>query len=69
MLDDLELFGMGWSWGGYESLLVPVNPVAVRTAVAWQEDGQLLRIHAGLEHADDLIAELDAALGRLNVAA
>ncbi len=69
MLDDLELFGMGWSWGGYESLLVPVNPAAVRTAVPWQEDGQLLRIHAGLEHADDLIAELDAAFKRLNAAA
>lgn len=69
MLDDLELFGMGWSWGGYESLLVPVDPVAVRTAVPWQEDGQLLRIHAGLEHADDLIAELEAAFGRLNAAA
>jgi cystathionine beta-lyase len=68
MLDDLELFGMGWSWGGYESLLVPVNPAEVRMAVSWQEDGQLLRIHAGLEHADDLIAELDAALGRLNAA-
>ena len=69
MLDDLELFGMGWSWGGYESLLVPVNPTAVRTATSWQEDGQLLRIHAGLEHTDDLIAELDAAFGRLNAAA
>ena len=69
MLDDLELFGMGWSWGGYESLLVPVDPAAVRTAVPWQEDGQLLRIHAGLEHVDDLIAELDAAFDRLNAAA
>ena len=69
MLDDLELFGMGWSWGGYESLLVPVDPAAVRTATTWGEDGQLLRIHAGLEDAGDLIAELDAAFSRLNAAA
>ena len=68
MLDGLELFGMGWSWGGYESLLVPVDPASSRTAVPWTEDGQLLRIHAGLEDADDLIAELDAAFGRLNAA-
>ncbi|MBT7647813.1 MAG: cystathionine beta-lyase [Rhodospirillaceae bacterium] len=68
MLDDLELFGMGWSWGGYESLLVPVDPSDVRTATPWQEDGQLLRIHAGLEGPADLIDELDAALARLNAA-
>ena len=64
MLDGLTLFGMGWSWGGYESLLVPVDPSAFRTAVPWQEEGQLLRIHAGLEDAEDLVADLDAAFRR-----
>ncbi len=64
MVDGLTLFGMGWSWGGYESLLVPVDPSSSRTAVPWTEAGQLLRIHAGLEDADDLIADLDAAFER-----
>ncbi len=64
MVDGLTLFGMGWSWGGYESLLVPVDPAPSRTAVPWTETGQLLRIHAGLEDADDLIADLDAAFDR-----
>src|SRR6185436_11935453 len=49
MLDHLELFGMGWSWGGYESLIVPSHPT--RTARAYHTDGPLLRIHAGLEAA------------------
>ena len=64
MVDGLTLFGMGWSWGGYESLLVPVDPASSRTAVPWTAEGQLLRIHAGLEDADDLIADLDAAFER-----
>lgn len=64
MVDGLTLFGMGWSWGGYESLLVPVDPSSSRTAVPWIAEGQLLRIHAGLEDADDLIADLDAAFER-----
>lgn len=64
MVDGLALFGMGWSWGGYESLLVPVDPSSSRTAVPWTEEGQLLRIHAGLEDVDDLIADLDAAFER-----
>ena len=68
LLDGLELFGMGWSWGGYESLLVPVDPAQYRDAVPWSEDGRLLRVHAGLEHADDLIADLDAGLRRLAAA-
>lgn len=65
MLDGMELFGMGWSWGGYESLLVPVDPSDERTAVPWREDGQLLRLHAGLEDAGDLIADLEAGFARL----
>ena len=37
MLDHLELFGMGWSWGGYESLLIPTHPETCRTATPWTE--------------------------------
>jgi cystathionine beta-lyase len=63
MLDGMSLFKMGWSWGGYESLIVPAHPH--RTAKKFETAGPLLRIHAGLEHADDLIADLDAAFDRL----
>jgi cystathionine beta-lyase len=65
MLDGLELFGMGYSWGGYESLIVPSNIEKSRTAKPWKTDGPMLRIHAGLEDADDLIADLEAGFGRL----
>jgi cystathionine beta-lyase len=68
MLDDMELFGMGYSWGGYESLIVPCDLRRSRTAVPWQDDGLLLRLHVGLEDTDDLIAELDAGLRRLAAA-
>ena len=37
MLDGMELFGMGWSWGGYESLLIPTHPATCRTAAPWSE--------------------------------
>ena len=65
MLDHLELFGMGASWGGYESLLIPTAPAAIRTAVPWPHDGQMLRMHVGLEHTDDLIRDLEAGFARL----
>lgn len=68
MLDHMELFGMGYSWGGYESLLIPTAPAKIRTAVPWPEAGQLLRIHVGLEHTDDLIRDLDAGFARLRAA-
>ena len=67
MLDDMELFSMGFSWGGFESLLVPVYPQHLRTAVPWQA-GPTLRVHAGLEDIGDLIADLDAGFKRLNAA-
>jgi cysteine-S-conjugate beta-lyase len=67
-LDHLELFAMGFSWGGYESLILPVDPTPHRTAVPWRADGPLVRIHAGLEDADDLIADLEAGFGRLRKA-
>lgn len=65
MLDGLELFGMGFSWGGYESLILPTNPAANRTATGWRTEGVTLRIHAGLESVDDLIADLAAGFDRM----
>ncbi len=65
MLDGMELFAMGFSWGGFESLMIPTDPAALRTAYAWPHKGQALRIHAGLEDAEDLIEDLDAGLKRL----
>jgi len=64
MMDNLQLFAMGYSWGGYESLCVPINPARVRTAVPWTAPGQLLRIHIGLEGIDDLKADFAAGLDR-----
>ncbi len=65
LLDHLELFGLGYSWGGFESLALPVYPRKVRTATRWDHPGPLLRFHAGLEDIDDLIADLDRGFGRL----
>ena len=66
MLDGMELFSMGDSWGGYESLIVPFKPT--RTITQWHPKGPSLRLHIGLEHPDDLIADLDAGFTRLNAA-
>lgn len=67
LLDPLELFGMGASWGGYESLLVPRT--VPRSATYWPRPdgprGQLMRIHIGLEDTDDLIADLAAGFDRM----
>lgn len=63
LIDGLELFGIGYSWGGYESLAVPADPV--RTATRPEFEGRLVRLHVGLEHPDDLIADLEAGLARL----
>lgn len=68
MLDGLERFGMGFSWGGFESLALPVNPAENRTATKWQKTGPMIRFHAGLEHIDDLTADLNAGLERFNAA-
>src|SRR5690606_2869819 len=48
MLDALTLFGLGYSWGGFESLVIPADPGPARTAVPWTEPGPLLRFHVGL---------------------
>ena len=62
-MDSLKLFGMGYSWGGYESLIVPSK--IHRSAAPFDAKGRVVRIHAGLEDADDLIADLDQALAKL----
>jgi len=67
MVEGMKLFKMGWSWGGFESLIVPGFHLPTRTADKW-EDGVLLRIHAGLEDVDDLKADLVEAFGRLAAA-
>jgi cysteine-S-conjugate beta-lyase len=67
MLDGLELFGMGFSWGGYESLVVPFTPH--RAVSAWTAKGPAFRFHIGLEAPSDLIADLEAGFARLNATA
>jgi cystathionine beta-lyase len=63
MLDGLTHFGLGFSWGGYESLAVPSD--IRRTAKKFSAEGPVIRIHAGLEDAGDLIADLTAGFERL----
>ena len=68
LVDGLELFGLGASWGGFESLIMPTHPEEVRSATRWTPPGPCFRIHAGLEHPDDLIADLAAGFARLRAA-
>ncbi len=68
MLDGLKLFGMGFSWGGYESLVIPFDPTSYRTATRWQAKGPALRFHIGLEDVEDLKADLEAGFRRLAAA-
>lgn len=64
LIDGLEHFGIGYSWGGYESLAIPVDPQRHRTATQWQAEGPLVRLQIGLEDPEDLIADLEAGLAR-----
>jgi cysteine-S-conjugate beta-lyase len=66
MLDGLELFSMGYSWGGFESLVVPFKPL--RSATTWDGKGPALRFHIGMEHPEDLMRDLDAGFQRLAAA-
>lgn len=65
MLDGLEYFGMGYSWGGFESLVITCHPERIRTSTKWEHTGTVLRIHIGLENVDDLIADLQKGFERL----
>jgi cystathionine beta-lyase len=68
MLDGLAWFGLGYSWGGFESLAIPQSPRHSRSATRWQAPGPLLRLHIGLEDPGDLIADLEAGFARLAAA-
>jgi len=68
MVNGMELFRIGASWGGFESLMIPVYPEQYRTATAWDASRPTLRIHAGLEDLDDLTSDLEAGFKRLNEA-
>jgi cystathionine beta-lyase len=65
MLDALQLFGLGVSFGGFESLAIPVDPTESRSATRWQSGGPYVRFHIGLEDPADLIADLARAFDQL----
>jgi cystathionine beta-lyase len=65
MLDGLQLFKMGWSWGGFESLIIPANIERAKRTIRWDAGGPYLRLHVGLESVDDLIADLADGFDRL----
>jgi len=64
-IDALQLFGLGTSWGGYESLVLPAVPYHLRTLSVLPDEGRLVRLHVGLEDAEDLRGDLAQALSRL----
>jgi cystathionine beta-lyase len=64
-LDTLELFGIGASWGGYESLAIPFDCTPYRTATRWEPGGPTVRFHIGLEAVEDLIADLERGFAAL----
>jgi cysteine-S-conjugate beta-lyase len=68
-LDTLELFGIGPSWGGFESLAIPFDVTAVRTATRWAPGGPTVRFHIGLEAVEDLIADLERGFAAMAAAA
>ncbi|HEY0326733.1 MAG TPA: cystathionine beta-lyase, partial [Allosphingosinicella sp.] len=62
LIESLELFGIGWSWGGFESLATPSDPLGLRTATSRETEGPTVRLSTGLEDADDLITDLKRVL-------
>ena len=62
LVDSLELFGIGYSWGGFESLVIPADVDKLRTAAKREYGGPLIRLHIGLEDPDDLVADLSRVL-------
>ena len=65
LIDALDLFGIGYSWGGFESLALPVDPTPDRTATRWSAKGPLIRLNIGLEDPEDLIDDLTRGFERL----
>jgi len=68
LLDTVKLFGMGYSWGGFESLVIPFDCTSYRSATNWAPGGPTLRFHIGLENVEDLKADLDRGLAAFNAA-
>jgi cystathionine beta-lyase len=68
LLDAVELFGMGYSWGGFESLVIPFDCASYRTATPWAPGGPTLRLHIGLENVWDLKADLERGFAAFNAA-
>ena len=66
MVDALALFGLGASWGGFESLVVPANMLNARTLTDWSGRGAILRLHIGLEDPHDLIDDLAQGMKHLH---
>lgn len=64
-INALTLFGLGTSWGGFESLVMPAIPHHLRTLKILPDEGRLVRLHIGLEHAADLCADLAQAFDRM----
>jgi cysteine-S-conjugate beta-lyase len=67
-LNELRLFGMGASWGGFESLAIPFDCARIRTATRWSPGGPTVRFHIGLEDIDDLIGDLERGFAALAAA-
>jgi cystathionine beta-lyase len=68
LLDTVRLFGMGYSWGGFESLIIPFDCAPYRTATKWAPGGPALRLHIGLENVEDLKADLEHGFAAFNAA-
>jgi len=64
-IDGLDLFGIGASWGGFESLVLPADVAGTRTATDWSGRGQFVRLHIGLEAIEDLVQDLEQGLIRM----
>lgn len=64
-IDNMDLFGIGASWGGFESLVITFDPSSIRTATKWQDEGTCIRFYIGLEDEEDLRADIESAFARL----
>ncbi len=68
LLDAVTLFGMGFSWGGFESLVIPFDCTPYRSATKWAPGGPTLRFHIGLENVEDLKSDLERGFAAFNAA-
>lgn len=69
MVDHMKLFGIGYSWGGYESLMIHAHPEVFRSATPWPKEKTTIRVHIGLDDVDDIKADLAAGFERMEKAA